>query len=143
MALCSGIKRDGGRCAAPAAPGSPYCYLHDPAKASERQRNAARGGKARVSRRGGELWDEVRQVITDVLDGSIQPPQANSALRGFGTLIELVKLDIDQQELEIAQRRLQLDEQERLELVAELEELRDMVEASTPSRAGNGRGWHG
>jgi hypothetical protein len=50
-------------------------------------------------------------------------------LRGYNTLIGLSKLEIEQAELEIHQRRLELDEQERLELVVRLEELERLEKA--------------
>jgi hypothetical protein len=50
-------------------------------------------------------------------------------LRGYNTLIGLSKLEIEQTELEIHQRRLELDEQERLELVVRLEELERLEKA--------------
>jgi hypothetical protein len=50
-------------------------------------------------------------------------------LRGYNTLIGLSKLEIEQAELEIHQRRLELDEQERLELVVRLEELKRLEKA--------------
>jgi hypothetical protein len=49
--------------------------------------------------------------------------------RGYNTLIGLSKLEIEQAELEIHQRRLELDEQERLELVVRLEELERLEKA--------------
>src|SRR5215207_3842072 len=45
MALCSGIKADGGRCGAPAMRGSTYCVGHDPEQVEERRRRASRGGR--------------------------------------------------------------------------------------------------
>lgn len=141
--LCVGRTRSGGSCTAIAGPQSGYCYHHDPARATERKENAAKGGKGKTSRRVATLWDQVQGVIDKVESGDLEPPQGNTMIRGYQTLIGLARLEVEHSELEIQQRRLQLDEQERLELVGELEELREMVEASEASGAGNGRGWHG
>jgi hypothetical protein len=73
------------------------------------------------------LWDEVREVIANVESGALEPPQGNTMLRGFNTLIALDRLDVERSELEIQQRRLQLDEQERLELVGRLEMLEEAL----------------
>jgi hypothetical protein len=127
MAVCSGIKRNGGRCTAVVPPEQTYCYQHDPARETERRRNAAKGGKGKVSRRVAPLWNEVREVIKGVEAGRLIPSQGNSMLRGFGVLIELARLEVEQSELEIAQRRLELDEQERLEVVRRLEELEEAM----------------
>jgi len=75
-------------------------------------------------------------VIAKVESGELEPPQGNTMLRGFNTLIALDRLDVERSELEIQQRRLELDEQERRELVVEMEELREMIEISREARAG-------
>jgi hypothetical protein len=75
------------------------------------------------------LWDEVRALIQSVEAGQLDPPQGNTMLRGYSTLIALDRLDVERSELEIAQRRLELDEQERLELVHEIEQMREVLAA--------------
>jgi hypothetical protein len=134
VAICSAIKANGGRCTAVATDGSEYCYHHDPGRAAERSRNAAKGGKGKTARRTAALWDEVRGVIANVESGSLEPSQGNTMLRGYGTLISLARLDVEQRELEIQQRRLELDEEERLVLAQEMEELRELVEANKARR---------
>jgi hypothetical protein len=81
------------------------------------------------------LWDEVRAVIKGIESYALEPPQGNTMLRGYNTLIALDRLDVERSELEIAQRRLDLDEQERRELIVEMEELRELVELNK-ARAG-------
>jgi hypothetical protein len=103
------------------------CYHHDPKRQADRRRNATKGGKGKAARRVAALWDEVQDVIRGVESGRLEPPQANSMLRGFNTLIALDRLDVERSELEIQQRRLELDEEERLELIKEIEELRDLA----------------
>jgi hypothetical protein len=49
-------------------------------------------------------------------------------VRGYGTLIQLSRLDIEQAELDITRRRLELDEEERTELRTRLEELEQHIE---------------
>lgn len=49
-------------------------------------------------------------------------------VRGYGTLIQLSRLDIEQAELDIARRRLELDEEERTEIRTRLEELEQYLE---------------
>jgi hypothetical protein len=74
----------------------------------------------------GVLWDEVRAVIEGVESERLSPPQANSMNRCYSTLIQLERLDIEASELEIARRRLELDEQDRRELILRLEALEDL-----------------
>ena len=68
MGVCAGIKRDGTRCTASASPGAQWCYNHDPARQSERRRNAARGGKAKAS---GELAN-IKGRLSDLADGVLE-----------------------------------------------------------------------
>jgi hypothetical protein len=84
------------------------------------------------------LWDEVRALIQSVESGQLEPPQGNTMLRGYNTLIALDRLDVERLELEIQQRRLELDEQERLELVKRLEALEEGLERN----ANNQRSGH-
>jgi hypothetical protein len=49
-------------------------------------------------------------------------------VRAYTTLVALSRLDIEQSELEIARRRLQLDEEERTELRERLEALEESLE---------------
>lgn len=128
MGVCSATKRNGEPCTLPASGKHGLCWAHDPANHDKRRRRASRGGKGKAARRVAVLWDEVRGVIEGVEKRRLTPGQGNTMLRGYNTLIELAKLDIEQSELEIAQRRLELDEQERLELLERLEALEETLE---------------
>jgi hypothetical protein len=90
---------------------------------------ASRGGKGKKARRVNELWPEVRAVIEGVESERLSPQQGNTMLKGFSTLIALEGHAIEESELEIAKRRLELDEQERVELVAEVEQMRKLLAA--------------
>ena len=116
MSVCSATKANGEPCTLPAVGKQSFCWAHSPATQEQRRKRASKGGKGKAAKKVSVLWDEVRAVIAKVEEGSLTPPQANSMIRGYNTLIELAKLDIEHSELEIAQRRLGLDEEERLEL---------------------------
>jgi hypothetical protein len=135
VSVCTATKRNGERCTLPATGKHGTCWAHDPSTAEQRRRRASRGGRGKAAKRVAVLWDEVRAVIAKVESGDLESPQGNTMLHGYHTLINLVRLDIEQSELKIAQRRLELDEQERRELVAEMEELRELVELNK-ARAG-------
>ena len=127
MSVCSATKRNGEPCTLPATGKHGLCWAHDPATAEQRRRRASRGGKGKAARRVAILWDEVRAVIQSVEAGDLEPPQGNTMLRGYNTLIALDRLDVERSELEIAQRRLELDEQERLELIERLERVEEAL----------------
>ena len=135
MGVCSANKRNGEPCTLPATGKHGLCWAHHPATAEQRRKRASRGGKGKAAKRVAVLWDEVRAVIKGIESSALEPPQGNTMLRGYNTLIALDRLDVERSELEIAQRRLELDEQERRELVAEMEELRELVELNK-ARAG-------
>ena len=137
MGVCTATKRNGEPCTLPAHGQHGFCWAHSPETAEKRKRIASRGGKGKAARRVAVLWDEVRDVISSVESGALEPPQGNTMLRGYGTLIALDRLDVERSELEIAQRRLELDEQERLELVERLEGLEEAIAANREAKR-----WH-
>ena len=122
MALCSGIKADGGRCRAQAMHGSEWCIGHDPDKAEARRLRASKGGK-----RGGqgrpqaELSDVKRRLsdlVNDVLEGRTDRGDAAVAGQLLNTYIRAVGVELKVRE--------QLEVVERLEVLeASLEERRE------------------
>ncbi len=129
MGVCAGYKRDGSQCTATVEPPQRYCWWHDPAHKEERKRAAAKGGKGKAHRRGAALWEKVEDVIGGVEAERLSPSQGNTMIKGFTTLIALARLEVEHAELAIAERRLELDEQERLELVERMEQLEQAVQA--------------
>ncbi len=127
-AVCSATKADGQPCTLPRAGQHGLCWAHAPENADKRRRVASRGGRGKATKRVAVLWDEVRSVIEGVESERLSPPQANSMVRAYTTLVALSRLDIEQSELEIARRRLQLDEEERTELRERLEALEESLE---------------
>ena len=122
MALCSGIKADGGRCRAQAMRSSEWCIGHHPDKAQARRLRASKGGK-----RGGrgrpqaELSDVKRRLsdlVNDVLEGRTDRGAAAVAGQLLNTYIRAVGVELKVRE--------QLEVVERLEVLeASLEERRE------------------
>jgi hypothetical protein len=94
MALCSGIKADGGRCRAQAMRNSEWCIGHDPDQADARRQRASKGGKrggrgrpsaelARLQRRFEELADRVLAGEVERGVGAVagQPLQRRQGMR--------------------------------------------------------------
>src|ERR687889_2830882 len=106
MALCSGIRADGGRCGAQAMRNSAYCIGHDPGQAEARRRRASKGGK-----RGGrgrpqaELSDIKRrlsELADDVLEGRQDKGVAAVASQVLNVYLRAVSVELkvrEQQEL--------------------------------------------
>ncbi len=119
MPRCSGIKRDGGRCAA-IVNGS-YCYQHDPARADERSRNASKAGRSRPSRELANIKQRLSDLADDVLEGRQDKGVAAVASQVLNVYLRAVSVE--------------LKAREQLELIERLEALEEMLEA----RQGAGR----
>src|SRR5215204_3627217 len=76
MALCSGIRADGGRCKAQAMRNSAWCIGHDPDQAEARRRRASKGGKrggrGRPSAELARLQARFEELAEKVLSGEIE-----------------------------------------------------------------------
>lgn len=114
MAVCSGIKRNGGRCTVSVPAGQSYCHHHDPARAEERRRAASRAGKSRPSREISEIKTLLSELTDRVLgQGDVEPlatPAAAVANQLINTRLRAVEVERrirDQEELEERLERLE------------------------------------
>jgi hypothetical protein len=111
MALCSGIKADGGRCKAQAIRGSAYCVGHDPEQAEARRRRASkggrRGGRGRPVAELGALRDENLEIRRRLLDGELLPNMAAVAVQSINTDIRAVGAALRAKEQEELTERLE------------------------------------
>ena len=124
MSLCSGIRADGGRCRAQAITDTDWCFNHHPDYEEQRRRRASKGGKrggrGRPSVELARLQARFEELAEKVLVGEIE--------RGVGVVVG--------QLLNGARAcvRDTLAAREQENLAREVEELREMVEASKRSR---------
>src|ERR687894_1206532 len=76
MALCSGIRADGGRCRAQATRNSEWCVGHDPDRADARRRRASKGGKrggrGRPTSELARLQRRFEELAEGVLSGEVE-----------------------------------------------------------------------
>ena len=111
MALCSGIKADGGRCGAQAIRGSAYCVGHDPEQAEARRRRASkggrRGGRGRPVAELGALRDENADIRRRLLEGELLPNVAAVAVQSINTDIRAVGAALKAKEQEELVERLE------------------------------------
>jgi hypothetical protein len=112
MAVCSGIKRDGGRCTATVEPPQGYCWWHDPANADKRKRAASRGGRGRGGSELADLKRQARELAAGVLGGEVETGKAAVANQIFNTLIRAIE-----------QERKNLETGELVERLEQLEEM--------------------
>ncbi len=93
MRQCAGTKRDGSPCTATVEPLQTYCWWHDPQNAEQRRRAASRGGKSKANREVTALKAEIRSLIGKVEVGEVNPTRGNTMFRGYGVLMDLIKLE--------------------------------------------------
>ncbi len=106
MARCSGVKRDGARCAAIVRPPLTHCYAHDPDRAAERKANASRAGKSTGSREITNVKARLVEVIGGVLDGSLDRGQGAVVIQGFNCLRGMMELERKVREQEALEDRI-------------------------------------
>jgi hypothetical protein len=127
MALCAGIKADGGRCGAQAMRNSQWCINHDPDKAEARRRRASKGGKrggrGRPSVELARLQARFEDLAEKVLAGDVERGVGAVA----GQLLNGARACV----------RDALAAREQEELVARLEALEDALERNNSG----GRRW--
>ena len=125
MALCSGIRADGGRCKAQAITGSQWCFNHHPDYEEARRRRASRGGKRGGRGRQHSEISDIKRRLTDlaedVLEGKADKGAAAVAGQLLNTYIRAVSVE--------------LKAREQLELIERLEALEESLE----SRKGGNR----
>ncbi len=118
MALCSGIKADGGRCRAQAMRNSQYCIGHDPDQAEARRRRASKGGKRGGRGRPQAELANIKARLSDLADGVIEGRQDRQDAAVVGQLLNTV----------IRAVSVELKAREQEELVARLEALEEQLE---------------
>ena len=102
MPRCSATKEDGSPCERIVGASQEYCYSHDPHRSGERQRNAAKGGRARGNGEIADLKDQLEDLAADVLSGKVERGAGavvNQILNTRARLIEIERKAREQEEL--------------------------------------------
>jgi hypothetical protein len=82
-----------------------YCYSHDPLRASERKRNAARGGRAKASGELGRVKARLHTLADMVEEGQMDRADAAVISQIWGTYLRAVSVELKAREqLEITER---------------------------------------
>ena len=116
MAVCAGIKADGGRCKAQAIRDSQWCFNHHPDYEEQRRRRASKGGKrggrGRPSSELVRLQARFEELAERVLSGEVE--------RGVGAVAAQL---LNGARACVATRLRAIEQEEVLERVEELEAL--------------------
>jgi hypothetical protein len=125
---CSHTYEDSSQCRRIVSAEQRYCYSHDPARASERKRNAARGGRAKASGELGRVKARLHTLADMVEEGQMNRADAAVISQIWGTYLRAVSVE--------------LKAREQMELIERLEMLEGSLQANA---AHNNRGnrWRG
>jgi hypothetical protein len=111
MPRCSHTYANSSQCRRIVSAGQEYCYSHDPARAGERRRNAARGGKAKASGELGRVKARLHTLADMVEEGRMDRADAAVISQIWGTYLRAVSVELKAREqLEITERLEQLEE---------------------------------
>src|ERR671919_949048 len=111
MPRCSHTYEDSSQCRRIVSAEQHYCYSHDPARASERKRNAARGGRAKASGEVGRVKARLHTLADMVEDGQMDRADAAVISQIWGTYLRAIYTEMKQREqLELVGRLEALEE---------------------------------
>ena len=111
MPRCSHTYADSSQCRRIVSAEQRYCYSHDPLRAGERRRNAARGGRAKSSGEVGRVKARLHTLADMVEEGQMDRADAAVISQIWGTYLRAVSVELKARE----QRELV----ERLEVLEE------------------------
>jgi hypothetical protein len=128
MPRCSHTYEDYSQCRRIVSPEQMYCYSHDPQRASERKRNAARGGRAKASGELGRVKARLHTLADMVEEGQMDRADAAVISQIWGTYLRAVSVE--------------LKAREQMELIERLEMLEGSLQANAAHNNGGNR-WRG
>jgi hypothetical protein len=115
MALCSGIRADGGRCKAQAIADSQWCFSHHPDYEDARRRRASSGGKRGVRGRPQTELAKIKQRLSDLADDVLEETVDKGAAAVAGQLLNTYLRAVS----------VEMKAREQLELLERLETLEE------------------
>ena len=111
MPRCSHTYADSSQCRRIVSAEQKYCYSHDPRRAGERRRNAARGGKAKASGEVGRVKARLQRLADMVEEGQMNRADAAVISQIWGTYLRAVSTEMKlKEQLELVQRLEALEE---------------------------------
>jgi hypothetical protein len=111
MPRCSHTYADSSQCRRIVSAEQEYCYSHDPQRATERKRNAARGGRAKASGELGRVKARLHTLADMVEEGQMDRADAAVISQIWGTYLRAVSVELRvREETEFVERLLRLEE---------------------------------
>jgi hypothetical protein len=131
MALCSGIRADGGRCKAQAIADSQWCFSHHPDYEEQRKRRGSRGGKrggrGRPSSELTAIKGRLSDLVDDVLSGARDKGEAAVASQVLNVWLRAISVELKARQVE--------------EFDSRLTALEQLTQASSEARNGRRTPW--
>jgi hypothetical protein len=111
MPRCSHTYADSSQCRRIVSAEQRYCYSHDPGRAGERKRNAARGGRAKASGELGRVKARLHTLADKVEGGQMDRADAAVISQIWGTYLRAVSVELKvREQLELVERLESLEE---------------------------------
>ena len=111
MPRCSHTYEDSSQCRRIVSSEQEYCYSHDPQRASERKRNAARGGRAKASGELGRVKARLHTLADMVEEGQMDRADAAVISQIWGTYLRAISTEMKlKEQLELVERLESLEE---------------------------------
>lgn len=111
MPRCSHTYADSSQCRRIVSAEQKYCYSHDPLRASERKRNAARGGRAKAGGELGRVKARLHTLANMVEEGQMDRADAAVISQIWGTYLRAISTEMKLKEtLELVERLESLEE---------------------------------
>jgi hypothetical protein len=108
---CSHTYTDSSQCRRIVSAEQEYCYSHDPLRAGERRRNAARGGKAKARGELGRVKARLQALADMVEEGQMDRADAAVISQIWGTYLRAVSVELKAREQrELVERLEALEE---------------------------------
>jgi hypothetical protein len=108
---CSHTYTDSSQCRRIVSAEQEYCYSHDPLRAGERKRNAARGGKAKANGELGRVKARLQALADMVEEGQMDRADAAVISQIWGTYLRAVSVELKAREQrELVERLEALEE---------------------------------
>jgi hypothetical protein len=87
-------------------PSQTHCYQHDPARASERQRNASKAGRSKGNPKLTRLDRQLEDLASDALEGKVERGVAAVVNQIINTRVRLLEVERKIKEQEELEERL-------------------------------------
>jgi hypothetical protein len=107
MPRCSHVYGDNSQCKRIVSAEQEFCYSHDPARASERKRNAARGGKAKASGEIGRVKARLQALADAVEDGTLDKGVGAVVSQIWNVYLSAVRTELKVKEVTELEERLE------------------------------------